>query len=185
MVSKLGLAALALVLFAIQAHAQDAPSARAQDAPLAITIDSSTSSPHSCGRVSYPLYCYGIPISVNNKPGTLWLDVYYNTNSGFALFNVENPDGTYAFLSTANITGVKLTFGTVTYGTHTSLQITSTKVGLTFTGDPDGDADKDSSTAVLTQHFAYSYGCSGGRGYSCFWVQQATGGSITGDAGLR
>jgi hypothetical protein len=170
MIRKLGLALLALALFSIPIHAQEPP--------LAITINSSASSPHSCGRVSYPLYCYGIPISVNGTPGTMWLDAYYQTNTGFALFNVQNPAGTYVFLSTANITGVNLTYGAVTYGTHTSLQIISAQVGLTFIGDPDGDGDNDSSTAVMTLNFAYSYGCSSGRGGGCFWIQQATDGSI-------
>jgi hypothetical protein len=108
----------------------------------------------------------------------MWLDAYYQTNSGFALFNVQNPTGTYVFLSTANVTGVQLTYGAVTYGTHTSLQIVSAQVGLTFIGDPDSDGDNDSSTAVLTLNFAYSYACSSGRGGGCFWVQEVTDGSI-------
>lgn len=177
MTRKLALALFALALFSIPAHAQSTP--------LAITINSSSSLPHSCGRVSYPLYCYGIPITVNGKPGTLWLDAYYQTNSGFALFNVQNPDGTYAFLSTANITGVTSTFGTVTFGTHTSMQMTSIQVALSFIGDPDSDGDDDSSTAVLSLNFSYSYGCSGGRVYSCFWVRAATEGSIVTDPALN
>jgi hypothetical protein len=177
MIRKLALALLALALSTIPTHAQTAP--------LAITINSSTSSPHSCGRVSYPLYCYGIPISVNGTAGTVWLDAYYQANSGFALFNVQNPDGTYAFLSTANITGVTTVLSTVTFGTHTSMQITSIKVGLSFIGDPDSDGDDDSSTAVMTLNFTYSYGCSGGRGYSCFWVRNATDGLISTSAALN
>ena len=177
MIRKLALALLALALSTIPTHAKDRP--------LAITINSSTSSPHSCGRVSYPLNCNGIPITVNGTPGTLWLDAYYQTNSGFALFNAQNPDGTYAFQSTANITAVKLTTGTVTYGPHTSVQITSAQVELAFTGDPDSDRDNDSSTAMLTLNFTYTYGCSGGRDYSCFWVAWATDGSIITDAALN
>ena len=177
MIRKLALALLALALYIIPTHAQDTP--------LAITINSSTSSPHSCGRVSYPLYCYGIPISVNGTAGTVWLDAYYQSNSGFGLFNVQNPDGTYAFLSTANITGVTPVFSTVTFGTHTSMQITSIQVALSFIGDPDGDGDDDSSTAVMSLKFTYSYGCSGGRVYSCFWVRNATDGSMITSAALN
>ena len=73
--------ALALVFFTV------APKANAQEelsnAQSTITVAVPTGG-FSCGRSSYPLYCYGVPANIG---GTFWLDAYYGAQNGFILFN--------------------------------------------------------------------------------------------------
>lgn len=40
-----------------------------------LTIQTNVGSGFNCGRVSSPLYCYGIPVMINGVPsGSFWLD---------------------------------------------------------------------------------------------------------------
>ena len=49
-----------------------------------LAIAPNVGSGYNCGRVSSPLYCYGLPVTVSGQPsGTLWLDTYLSgTNAG-------------------------------------------------------------------------------------------------------
>src|SRR3954469_21816678 len=66
----------------------------------------------NCGRVSSPLYCYGIPVTINGVPGgTFWLDTYVsgsNAGSGFVYWNGV------ADLAEATLTGNHPMYGSVT-----------------------------------------------------------------------
>src|SRR5438270_5580155 len=55
-----------------------------------LAIAPNVGSGYNCGRVSSPLYCYGLPVTVSGQPsGTLWLDTYLsgtNAGSGFIVW---------------------------------------------------------------------------------------------------
>jgi len=128
---------LGILLLSVSAHAQ-----------TQITMQAS---PHFCGHVSSPLYCYGIPVTVQiganggnaAGSGTMWLDIYSN-NTGFVVFN------TPSFQTTATITGATRTFNNIG-------QVTSIYVAFAGSADPEADGDTDTYTGSLTLNFAYQY----------------------------
>src|SRR5258708_34912750 len=77
---KTVLALLALAaIFTVPAHAQDeAPGSQSQ------IVAAIPAGGFSCGRASYPLYCYGIPANIGR---TFWLDSYWQAGNGFIAFN--------------------------------------------------------------------------------------------------
>jgi hypothetical protein len=85
---KLTLAGLALAfaLFTvIPAHAQLPEENRGTK--VGFTGTKLPANGYSCGRATYPIYCYGIPA---DDGGTFWLDVYWNAYpnpTGFIQFN--------------------------------------------------------------------------------------------------
>ena len=129
--------ALALVFFTV------APKANAQEelsnAQSTITVAVPTGG-FSCGRSSYPLYCYGVPANIG---GTFWLDAYYGAQNGFILFN-NMADLGQATITSSSV--IKNAGGFVT-------QLTVGFNGYTN----DGDGDTYAGTGVFT--FSY-YKCS-------------------------
>jgi len=62
-----------------------------------LTIKTNVGGGFNCGRVSSPLYCYGIPVIINGVAGgTFWLDTYVsgsNAGSGFVYWNGSGGPG--------------------------------------------------------------------------------------------
>lgn len=153
---------LALLVLALSAVA--APiTLTAQEAP--ITIQTNVGTGYNCGRVSSPLYCYGIPVTIAGVPsGTFWLDTYttgYNAGTGFILWN------DVADLGEGNVTSnvpTKNSAGQVT------------KLVVNFSGDTTTGEPYD---GVLTLTFSYYYSSGGGGrgGAGAGWRFLATGGS--------
>jgi hypothetical protein len=140
-----------------------------------ITIQSNVGGGFNCGRVSSPLYCYGIPVSVNGAPaGTFWLDTYVsgaNTGTGFVYWY------SVADLAEAHITGNVPHSESVTSDGHTTNAITSLQVS--FVGDTnDGDGGSYTGTMTLTFTYYYSSGGGGRGGAGAGWRFICTGGSI-------
>ena len=123
---------------------------------------------YSCGRVNSPLYCYGIPVTVNGQPsGSFWLDTYTqgtNAGSGFIVWN------NVADLAEANIKSVSTTGGTSM----------PSQVVITFSGDTN-DGDGGSYTGTLTLNFTYYYSSGGGgrAGGGAGYRFICTGGAIS------
>jgi hypothetical protein len=143
--------ALALSVIAPKAHAQDeTPGQQSQ------IVASVPPGGYSCGRNSYPLYCYGVPVNVG---GTFWLDVYYNTGSGFILFNSVADLGQGTITSAAATTNSlgQVTQLTVTFGGSTN----------------DGDGGTYTGTGTFT--FSY-YKCSSRY---CGYIQVLQSGTIS------
>lgn len=125
---------------------------RSQDEAPGHTVHIKASIPtggFNCGRASWPLYCYGIPLSVG---GTAWLyDRYsgvpglYGNGSGFILFN-----------------GVlDLGEATITAAVPTFKNNFLTAISVTFNGTTnDGDGGAYHGVGVFT--FSYVYHQSGG-----------------------
>jgi hypothetical protein len=156
--------ALALAFFAVapKAHAQNEDSG----SPSTITVAVPTGG-FSCGRVSYPEYCYGVPA----LGGTFWLDVYYTSPSpnGFILFN------NVLDLGQATVTGAKIVRilpGLVGAGQVDTLTVTFNGVS--------NDGDNGTFTGTATFKFTYIYQRGGGgRGGSGFYVQMMQTGTLT------
>jgi hypothetical protein len=130
-------------------HAQDAPS----------NVGTA-----NCGRVSSPLYCYGIPATVNGVTGTLWIDTYvtgYNAGTGFVLF----MGGLNSQYGEATVTGVS--------PSPAAGQVTS--LTINFKGSD--------YKGTLTVHFSYAYSAGGGGkgGGGAGWHFTCTGGSLSFD----
>jgi hypothetical protein len=92
----------------------------------------------SCGRASYPAYCYGVPA----LGGTFWLDVYYNAYphaNGFIAFN-NVADLGYSTVVAASV--VKDASGLVT------------ELDVSFAGVTN---DGDNGTYSGTGKFVFSY----------------------------
>src|SRR5579864_4581905 len=129
-------------------------------------------SPYNCGRASTPLYCYGIPVTVqiggNYAPsGMIWVDVYPN-NTGFIWFN------TPPFQTSAQVTGATRVFNSIG-------QVTSITIAFQGQADPEGDGDSDSYVGSLTLNFSYYYSAGGGGrgGAGAGWRFTVTGGKAT------
>ncbi len=116
--------ALALSMIVPQAHAQDEIPGTQSTIIASVPFGG-----YSCGRNSYPLYCYGVPVNVG---GTFWLDAYYNTGSGFILFNSVADLGQGTITSVTAIT--KNSLGQVTRLTIAFNGSTNDGDGLTYTG---------------------------------------------------
>ena len=114
-----------------------------------LAIAPNVGSGYNCGRVSSPLYCYGVPVTINGVPsGTFWLDTYltgYNAGSGFIVWNGV------ADLAEATVKGV-----TTVGGTSIPSQVT-----VTFSGDTN-EGDGGSYTGTMTLNFTYYYSSGGG-----------------------
>jgi hypothetical protein len=158
---RIALALVLALICCIPAHSQapdEVPGTQSQ------IIASVPTGGFSCGRASYPLYCYGIPTNVG---GSFWLDVQYNaypSPTGFIAFNqvVDLGQGT--------ITGATMT-------KNSSGQITN--MSITFTG---GTNDGDGGTYSGTGTFAFTYyhvAGGGGRGSSGYYVQVLQSGTLT------
>ncbi len=102
--------ALALALFTvIPAHAQVPDEALGHQ--VVFTGTKLPANGYSCGRSTYPLYCYGVP---TDDGGTFWLDVYYNAYPKPTGFNGLTNDGdndTYSGTASFTFTYVKMTGG--------------------------------------------------------------------------
>ena len=151
--------ALALSLFAASGHAQD----EAPGSQSVITASVPTGG-FSCGRASYPAYCYGVPA----LGGTFWLDVYYNA--------YPQPNGFIAFNNVADLGMASVTGATVV---KNSLGLV-TELDVTFNGTTN---DGDSGTYTGTGKFTFSYykmssGSGRGGGYPGY-VQILTSGTLT------
>ncbi len=114
-----------------------------------LSIKTNVGAGYNCGRVSSPLYCYGIPVAINGQPsGTIWLDTYLsgsNAGSGFVVWYGV------ADLAEAHVTGI-----TTVGGTSMPSQVT-----VKFSGDTN-DGDGGSYSGSLTLNFTYYYSSGGG-----------------------
>jgi len=148
---KLAALALALALFTvIPAHAQ-VPE-ESQGAKVTFAGTKLPANGYSCGRSTYPLYCYGVP---TDDGGTFWLDVYYNA--------YPKPTGFIQFFNVADLGQASITSATTQKDTlgHIS-QLDVAFNGLTN----DGDNDTYSGTASFTFTYVKMTGGSGrGGGY--------------------
>ena len=134
------------------------------------TITTNVGSGYNCGRVSSPLYCYGIPVSAgpaSGGNGTIWLDTYvagYNAGTGFVAFN------NVADLGQGTVTSNKI------LATNSAGQITSLQVN--FNGSTPDDGGTYSGTMTLSFSYYYSSGGGGRGGAGAGWRFICTGGSI-------
>ena len=120
-----------------------------QSLPITLNLGQSG---YNCGRVSSPLYCYGIPVAISSQSsGTFWLDTYLsgtNAGHGFIVWNGV------ADLAEATVTGVSTVGGTAM----------PSSVTVNFSGDTnEGDGGSYHGTVTLTFTYYYSAG-GGGRG---------------------
>jgi hypothetical protein len=135
-----------------------------------LQIQTNVGSGYNCGRVSSPLYCYGIPVNIgtaNGGNGTFWLDTYvsgYNAGTGFVAFNGVADLGQGTVTSTVPTTN---SAGHVT------------KLVVDFAGKTnDGDSGSYTGTMTLTFSYYYSSGGGGRGGAGAGWRFICTGGSI-------
>lgn len=124
---------------------------------------------HNCGRVSTPLYCYGIPVNIgtgSSGNGTFWLDTYltgYNMNTGFVAFN-----------GVADLGEGHVSKNVPTY--NSSGQVT--KLVTYFSGTTnDGDNGTYDGTMTLTFSYYYYSGGGGRGGGGGGWYFICTGGA--------
>jgi len=137
----------------------------------ALAFQANVGTGYNCGRVSSPLYCYGIPVNIGTDSagnGTFWLDTYttgYKAGTGFVLFNGVADLGQ----------------GTVTSNvptTNASGQIT--KLVVNFKGSTnDGDNGTYTGTMTLTFTYYYSAGGGGKGGAGSGWRFVCTSGDVT------
>ena len=118
----------------------------------------------SCGRLSYPLYCYGIPASVG---GTFWLDVSYNPT--------PPPSGFVSFTNVAD-----LGQGTITDALFTTDGTTGqiNWMHIFFNGSTN---DGDNGTYTGEGYFTFSYywaNGGGGKGNTGYYVQILQSGTL-------
>jgi hypothetical protein len=162
---SLALAALALCFSALS---HEICQAQEETPGQVLQIQTNVGSGYNCGRVSTPLYCYGIPVNVgppSGGNGTFWLDTNPSTGSGFVLFSGVADLG-------------QGTISSATPTRNSAGQIT--KLAVVFSGlTNDGDNGTYAGTMTLTFSYYYSSG-GGGRGgagggsrFIC------TGGSLT------
>jgi len=141
-----------------------------------LTIKANVGAGFNCGRVSSPLHCYGIPVTINGAPaGTFWLDTYItgsNTGTGFVYwYNVAD-------LAEGNVTSNTPIYGTVTNNGQTiSHAVTSLTVNFRG-GTNDGDGDSYTGTMQLKFTYSYSSGGGGRGGAGAGWRFICTDGSI-------
>ena len=135
-----------------------------------LNIQTNVGSGYNCGRVSSPLYCYGIPVNIgpaNGGNGSIWLDTYvtgYNAGTGFVAFNGVEDLGQ----------------GTVTSNAPTRNSAGQvTKLEVNFHGSTN-DGDNGTYTGKMTLTFSYYYSSGGGGawGGGAGWRFICTGGSL-------
>lgn len=145
------LAGLLLMFGGMVAQAQD--EAPGQQVQITVPV---ASGGFSCGRHSYPLYCYGVPTNVG---GTFWMDIYSVQQNGFILFNDV----------------LDLGMGTVTKVTNTAEGIQVEFHGFTN----DGDNDPYTGIGVFTfSSIKMKTGSGRGGGYPGY-ILMLRSGSIT------
>jgi hypothetical protein len=146
---------LAVLFVAVQAQAQDEVSGQQN----VITVAAPTGG-YSCGRASYPEYCYGVPANVG---GSFWLDCSYKAGNGFIVF-----------FGVADLGQATIDSAMPTYGTNGGL----TQLNIKFHGmTNDGDGDTYTGTGRFT--FSYYVGHCSGRGCGNPTVQLMQSGSLT------
>jgi hypothetical protein len=158
--TALGFCALSLAV----CYSQDEPAGEM------LHIQTNVGTGYNCGRVSSPLYCYGIPVNIGTAKGgngSFWLDTYvtgYDAGTGFVLFNGVSDLGEGHITSsvpTANNSG----------------QVT--KLVVNFNGSTnDGDNGTYTGTMTLTFSYYYSSGGGGRGGGGAGWRFICTGGSV-------
>jgi hypothetical protein len=149
-----------------------APACVAQDELPGQTLQFQTTvgAGYSCGIVSSPLYCYGIPVNIgtgSGSNGTFWLDTFvtgYKAGQGFVLFSGV------ADLGEATVTGNVPT-------TNSSGQVTQLVVSFAGTTN-DGDGGTYTGTMTLTFSYYYSRGGGGRGGGGAGWHFLCTGGTV-------
>lgn len=124
----------------------------------------------NCGRVSSPLYCYGVPVNIGSGAsgnGTFWLDTYVtgtNAGSGFVVFN-----------GVADLGQAQVTSNIPTR--NSAGQITKLVVDFNSTTN-DGDNGTYTGTMTLTFSYYYSAGGGGRGGAGAGWRFICTGGAV-------
>jgi hypothetical protein len=116
---------------------------------------------YSCGRASYPEYCFGVP---TNFGGTFWLDCYYKGEQN------QNVFGFIVFNNVVDLGQATITQASVVMGPAGPTSLTVTFHGTT------NDGDNGNYTGTGTFTFAYY---KGGYGRSYGWYQTMTRGSMT------
>ena len=137
------------------------------------TATTYTVSPYSCGAVSSPFYCYGLPFTSNGEPaGSMWVDTYLtgpHANSGFVLWwpglNLEQG-------VVNGSTGINTT---VTSNGRTASLPTTVVVG--FSGDTESGG---TYAGLLTLNLAYTFSNGGGGrgGGGAGWHFSVVGGTV-------
>jgi hypothetical protein len=147
-----------------------------QDVDQPFTMQANVGSGFNCGRVSSPLYCYGVPVTINGVPsGTFWLDTYVTGSSAGTGFVYWYG---IADLAEATVTGNTPTFGTATSNGRT-ISNAITSLAVTFRGGTnDGDTGTYTGTMNLTFTYYYSSGGGGRGGAGAGWRFICTGGSV-------
>src|SRR5216683_2047720 len=120
----------------------------------------------SCGRVTYPLYCYGIPANIG---GTFWLDVSYN--------DIPSPTGFVSFNNVADLGQATITVATFTTDGNTG-QINS--MHIVFNGNTvSPDIGTYTGTGAFTFSYYYSSGGGGKGGGYPGYIQVMQSGTLT------
>jgi len=141
-----------------------------------IAIQTNVGSGYNCGRAGSPLYCHGIPVTINGQPsGTFWLDTYIsgsNAGSGFVYWH------NVADLAEATVTSNTPNYATVSSSGQT-INNAVTSLVVNFKGGTN-DGDGDSYIGTMTLNFSYYYSAGGGGrgGAGAGWRFICTGGSI-------
>lgn len=120
---------------------------------------------YSCGRASYPIYCYNIPA---DDSGTFWLDVYWNA--------YPKPSGFISWYGVADLGQASIVDATITRNAQGNVG----RLDISFNGlTNDGDNDTYSGVASFT--FTYvkmKTGSGRGGGYPGY-VMYVSGYSMT------
>lgn len=152
------MAALFLAL-SVPAFAQDeTPGQQAQ------VIASVPVGGYSCGRATYPIYCFGVPANVG---GTFWLDAYTNSYPA--------PNGFIEFSGVLDLGQAKITNAIVTRNALGQVS----QLTVAFSGNTVDDGGTYSGTAYFTFNYVKMRGGSGrGGGYPGYLLLMA-GGALT------
>lgn len=145
------------------------PAIRAQDeTPGQQIVFTGTALPangYSCGRATYPIYCYGIPTDTG---GSFWIDVYYNA--------YPKPTGFILFFNVADLGQASVTSAVVSKNGQGQVN----KLDVTFTGiTNDGDNDTYSGVASFTFTYVKMTGGSGRGGGYPGYVMYVSGYTMT------
>lgn len=123
---------------------------------------------YNCGRVSQPLYCYGIPLQMSGTTvGSEWIDVNTKTGVGFVQYTLDGE----AF--TGTITSITTTLGSVTSNGQKASNVV-TSITINFTDDLTG------AFGTTSANFSYYYSSGGGGrgGAGAGWRFNETSGSF-------
>lgn len=118
----------------------------------------------SCGRASYPVYCFGVSANVG---GTLWLDAYTNS--------YPSPSGFIEFSGVLDLGQARITNTIVTRNALGQVS----QLTVAFSGSTVDDGGTYSGTAYFTFSYVKMKGGSGrGGGYPGYLLLM-TGGALT------